>query len=286
MSEESKKPFFLKRIKISVKMILIISLIILISFSGMISLVTYFFSGDYKIRIQENNLSVARILSQKVHADYIAIVEKMNLMGMTMKQKFKTKTQKSLFINLFFKNDKNFLYLAIINKNGTVLKIKDSIKNSIYFRDNKLDVSDMDRIITVNKKHFYRTFNNDALVINASRQFKTPVMAVAIPFEKNDQKKIQSILIGFIKLDRFLLAFKKGAGITINYLVSHTGDILAHPNSDIVLNHGNFGSEKVVIHMFKSPVGNGFIRYKDSNNIWCLGSFQKIDFLGLVWFQQ
>ena len=60
----------------------------------------------------------------------IVIVEKLNLMGTTMTQKFKSKKQKALFTNLFFSNDKNILYVAVLKKDGTKnLKLIKSIAN-------------------------------------------------------------------------------------------------------------------------------------------------------------
>ena len=131
---------FFSRLKIRSKLISIISIIIITSLAAMISLATIFFKKDNEVRVKESNFTISQVIAAKTESDFTAIVEKLNIMGTTMLQEFKTEQQKKLFTDLFFTNDKDFLYVGIgtPGKNGE-LEIKRSIYNDRFFKDNSID---------------------------------------------------------------------------------------------------------------------------------------------------
>jgi len=57
------------------KLISIISTVIVISLSGMIFLATYYFKSDNRIRIQQGNLDIAKILALKVRSDFLPMID-------------------------------------------------------------------------------------------------------------------------------------------------------------------------------------------------------------------
>jgi flagellar basal body-associated protein FliL len=88
---------FFSRLKIRSKLISIISIIIITSLAAMISLATIFFKKDNEVRVKESNFTISQVIAAKTESDFTAIVEKLNIMGTTMLQEFKTEQQKKLF---------------------------------------------------------------------------------------------------------------------------------------------------------------------------------------------
>ncbi len=269
---------FLKRLKIRSKLISIISLIIIASLSGMIFLATYFFKTDTKIRIEELNLKISDIISLKVRSDFTAIVEKMNLMGTTVQQEFRSPAQKELFMNLFFRNDKDFVSLVVAGKRGNDLAITRAVHNSAFLEENKVSGADLEKAVKENAPAFIRSFNDDAVVHNVSDRFGMPMIGISFPFQRAGES-VNSILIGFIKLDRILQAFM-GAGVIQTYMVNSQGDIIAHSDGKIILSRGNYLNVPIVKMMLKSNQENAFTRYKDQEGEYHLGSFKKVGFAG------
>ena len=177
---------FFSRMKIRTKLISIISTIIFVSLAGMIFLATFFFRKDNTVRIEESNHKIAEITSLKMKTDFTAIVEKLNIMGTTMLQQFRSNAQKTLFSNLFFTNDKNLIYVGIAEKSpyGKNLLFKKYILNNTYFAENKFTIFDMAKINTANEEFYSRAFNNEPTVLNVSSSFKSPVIAVVLPFQE------------------------------------------------------------------------------------------------------
>ena len=189
--QPAKFPFY--NMKIRSKLISIISLIIITSLSSMIFLATYFFSKDNEIRVKENNHKISEVIASKVKADFTAIVEKMNLMGTTMIQQFRSNLQKAMFMDLFFTNDKDLLYVGIGKKNaGTkLLQFTKSIYNKDFMKENQVTTDNINLINIKNNHIFMGAFNNEAVVHNISASFKMPVIGITLPFQNDNHNTVQ-----------------------------------------------------------------------------------------------
>ena len=122
---------------------------------------------------------------------------------------------------------------------------------------------------------FNASFNGETVVSNISQGFRIPAIGLSLPFHKNAKGAVQSVIVCYLKLDRFMEAFQS-ASETKTYMVSGKGDILAHPDSRIVLGGGNYINIPIVKQMIKSSQSNEQQRYKDENGKYHLGSFNKI----------
>ncbi len=274
---ENRKFGFFKRLKIREKLISIISLIIVASMSGMIFLATFFFKSDTKIRIEELNLKLSDIVALKVRTDFMSVTEKMNLMGTTLQQEFRSGAQKELFMDLFFRNDPDFLGLLVVRKVGNKLAVNNSLYNKAFFAEKKIPPAVLDEITHSAENVFLRPFSDDAVVYNASDKFNIPVLSVGLPFSRTGGE-VDSALIGFIKMDRFLQAFRSGYIQT--YLVNSEGDLIAHSDGKLILSKGNFLNVPIVKLMLSSNKENEFRRYKDLEGVYHYGSFKKVGFAG------
>jgi adenylate cyclase len=150
----------------------------------MIMLATYFFRDDNEIRVKESNLKISEVIALKVRSDFLAVVEKINLMGTTMLQEFKSQKQKMLFTDLFFTNDRDFIYVGIAERPGTkgTLQFERPIYNKTFMAENQLSVGDIEAINRTNGDLLVKAFNGDAVVYNFSDSFK--ISAYAFPFRE------------------------------------------------------------------------------------------------------
>lgn len=271
---------FFSRLKIRSKLISIISIIIVTSLAVMISLATIFFKKDNEIRIKESNFTISQVIASKTESDFTAIVEKINIMATTMLQEFRSDQQKRLFTDLFFSNDKDFLYVAIGRKNNDRIVFSKTIYNDKFFKDNNIDLKILDQINEENSSRFMKTFNDEAVVHNVSGKFGMPVIAVTIPFQRDASDKVNSIAIGYIRLNKILKSFAK-TGITDTFMINGSGDVIAHPDTNLVLNYANYINLPIVDMMMKSKLDNGQTRYKNESGVYHFGSFKKIGFSGI-----
>ncbi|MBN1532205.1 MAG: adenylate/guanylate cyclase domain-containing protein [Spirochaetes bacterium] len=258
----------------------IISLIIITSLSGMIILASFFFRRDTEVRIEEMNLNIAEITSSKVQVEFSSIIDKLNLMGTTLIQQFRSREQQDLFTNIFFRNDKSIVFVGVAEREGEGLDFRKTLFNSGFMENNKFSEDDMASITRKNGSKLVRAFNNQVVVENVSSDFKMPVIAVVMPFQKAGNT-VQSVVCSYMKLDRFLQTFRKTGDIRDTFMVNDRGDVLAHPDGKIVLSHGNLINLPIVKMMLESRSDNGQTRYKDLNGVYHIGAFKKIGLSGI-----
>jgi len=281
VDDKFKKQFgFFSRLKIRSKLISIISIIIVASLAIMIILATLFFRKDNEVRVKESNFTISQITASKAESDFTALVEKINLMGTTMLQQFRTVRQKRLFTDLFFSNDRNLLYVGIVSKRGNSFNVGQAISNKSFFKDNKLDNSIIKDILKDKVSEYNRSFSGEAAVSNVSNRFGLPVISISLPFQRNSDGTARSILVGFIRLNKILESFKK-SGITDVFMVDGKGDLIGHDDTKLILSHANFANLPIVKMMRTSKLDNGQTRYKGDDGKYYLGSFKSIGFSGI-----
>ncbi len=262
------------------KLISIISFIIVVSLSGMIFLATYFFKTDNEIRVNENNLKISEVISLKVKSDFHSIIDKSKLLANAMMQNISEKDIER-YSELILHNDRDFIFfgLAVASKKGAPLNFIKSSYNTSLMNESQISKKDIETINNANSKIFSRSLDGDTVIQNVSPGFKQPIIGLSLPFHKTSAGKVKSILVSYIKLDKFLSAFKD-SGITKAFMVNEQGDIIAHPDSSIVASGGNYINIPIVKMMIKSTLNNGQTRYMDEQEIFHLGSFKKIGIAG------
>ncbi|MCX7997498.1 MAG: HAMP domain-containing protein, partial [Leptospiraceae bacterium] len=254
------------------KMMVVITIILTLVVSSIIFLATYFFKSDNKVRILENNLELVRIVELKVRADLNAVVEKGKQLALVINQEFKNPKQKEFFIEQFFKNDDDFIYLALLTKNDDSLIIKKEVFNQNYLQKIALTEEDIKAVINKNFPTFARSFDGASILINTSAGFEEPSLCISIPPQEDSTEKY--VLVIMLKLQTILDAFGK-SGITETFMVSGDGTIIAHPKKEFVLSAKNVSDNPIVREMLTSMAMNGLKEFELDGRKF-LGSYQKL----------
>ncbi len=277
-SENTKQDnFHASRWTIQLKLMSIISGIIIFSISGIIVLATYFFKNDNEVRVKENNIKLTEVISMKVKTDFTALAEKANLIATTIRQEFKTKEQKALFTDLFFKNDKDLVSLGIYSQGKRGLEASQVVTNGEFLKENQLTEKELENLINLHGSKFLKSFSGAAVVHNASPGFKIPILGISLPLASDSDEKM--IIVMFIRLEKLLTAFQ-ASGITETFMVNDEGSVVAHPDSKVVLSGSNLIDNPIVKAMMTSTLDNGQTRYKDKDGVYHLGSFKKLGIAG------
>jgi adenylate cyclase len=258
------------------KLITISSIIIIISLSGMIFLATYFFKRDNTIRVQENNLYVSQVVALKVKSDFQAIIDKSKIIANALMQNIGGR-ELDYYSNLILNNDRDFVFFGMLSlsKDKTKLNFFRSVYNKQLMAESQIKTNDIEAVNASNGALFNESFNGETVVYNVSQGFRIPAIGISLPFHKDVKGGAQSILVCYIKLDRFMEAFQS-ASETKTYMVNGKGDIIAHSDARIVLGGGNYINVPIVKQMIKSSQLNEQQRYTDENGEYNLGSFNKI----------
>ncbi len=251
---------------LKVKLILITSIIIVISFAGMIFIASYFFKEDNKARVQENNLRTSEIIALNVQTDFQSLIEK-------SRYRFENVDLKKDNISGLLLNDKDILYTALARRNSNNLNINKFAYN--YNLMNQLQMSETD-IKAANKEltgNYLKSFSGIVTLNNSSSILKQPVISLSFPLSSGNYNQI---LICYIKMDRFLAIFKS-KGIIKSFMVNDSGDVIAHEDRATIFSGTNYADNPIVKMMIKSKEDNGNTSYKSDDNIVYMASFKKIN---------
>jgi adenylate cyclase len=64
-------------------------------------------------------------------------------------------------------------------------------------------------------------------------------------------------------------------------MINSDGDVIAHPDTNLIMNYANLRNLPIVDMMMKSKLDNGQTRYRNEAGVYHLGSFKKIGFSGI-----
>ncbi len=276
---DSKKPSKDKaKFSIQFKLMVVISSVLAVTTSAIITLATYFFKTDNKVRILETNLDLVRLVELKVRADLNAVVDKGKQLALTLKQDFKFQQQIEFFLEQFFKNDSNFIYLGVYKLKDDKIVQVESLYNTVYLSKVSLEKKDINDVIERNQIEFKKSFSGLSTLINASQGFQEPIICISIPpLEEDDDITNDVILVIMIKLEIILDAFKK-SGITETFMVSGDGTVIAHHDPKLLLGGKNLIESPIVRGMLSSQTTNGQQSFEGEDGRRYLGSFQKLKY--------
>ncbi|MBP7735894.1 MAG: HAMP domain-containing protein [Spirochaetes bacterium] len=270
ITEVGAGPFYRS---IRFKLISIISLIIFASLTGMIFLASYFFRNDNKIRVQESNLQISEVIALKIKSE----IEKYQIMSSVMLKEQKGTTAGEESILEAGRKEVLFTGIARQDEKSGAQKFDKTFYNTPLM--NKFLINEND-INTINDKKLQAlSFSGEHLIINVSPYLDNTVFSLSFPHERDVNGAVKSIIISYIRLENLMKTFAT-AGITKVFMVNFKGDVIAHPDANVIKSGTNYATLPICSMMMKSKIDNGQTRYKDSKGIYYLGSFKKIDMGG------
>ncbi len=255
------------------KLISIISFIIIASLTGMIFLASYFFKNDNKIRVQESNLQISEVIALKIKSE----IEKYQIMSSVMLKQEKGIAPGEESIRETGTKEVLFTGIARQDEKTGNQKFSKTFHNTPLM--NKYMINETD-INTINDKKLQAlSFSGEYLIINVSPYLDNTVFSLSFPHERDADGSVKSIIVSYIRLDNLMKTFAT-AGITKVFMVNFKGEVIAHPDVNVVKSGANYAALPICSMMMKSKIDNGQTRYKDDKGIYYMGSFKKIDLGG------
>ncbi|EMY63463.1 adenylate/guanylate cyclase catalytic domain protein [Leptospira terpstrae serovar Hualin str. LT 11-33 = ATCC 700639] len=254
------------------KLLLITSVVLLVSMSGIIFLASYFFRKDSEVRVKENNIKINEILSLKVKSDLHSIKQDVHITASAI---LRNPTSANAIAKELFEEDQNFL---LIGAYDVSLEPKFEALNDEFLQKYDYQKSEVKGLLRNIQPKLKKSFGGTTVIWNASPHFRHPILCLSFPL--SESKDTHTILVTLVKLDSLLDAFQT-SGPVETFLVSEDGSVLAHPDAKVVLSGINLNDLPIVERMKKSTVDNGQFRYESKDGVSHLGSFKKLGLGGV-----
>ncbi|TGM72991.1 HAMP domain-containing protein [Leptospira mtsangambouensis] len=254
------------------KLLLITSVVLLVSMSGIIFLASYFFRKDSEVRVKENNIKINEILSLKVKSDLHSMKQDVHITASAI---LRSPGSVNAIAKELFEEDQNFL---LIGAYDVSLNPKFEALNDEFLQKYDYQKSEVKALLKNIQPKLKKSFGGTTVIWNASPHFRHPILCLSFPL--SESKDTHTILVTLVKLDSLLDAFQT-SGPVETFLVSEDGSVLAHPDAKVVLSGINLNDLPIVERMKKSTVDNGQFRYEAKDGVSYLGSFKKLGLGGV-----
>ncbi|TGL64998.1 adenylate/guanylate cyclase domain-containing protein [Leptospira jelokensis] len=254
------------------KLLLITSIVLLVSVSGVIFLASYFFRKDSEVRVKENNIKINEILSLKVKSDLHSIRQDVHITASAI---FRNTQSANGIAKELFEEDQNFVFIGAYDSS---FNAKFESINENFLQKYDYQKQEVKNILKNIQPKLKKSFSGTTVIWNISPYFRNPILCISFPL--SETKDTHTILVTLVKLDSLLDAFQT-SGPVETFLVSEDGSVLAHPDAKVVLSGNNLNDLPIVERMKKSTVDNGQFRYENKDGEFYLASFKKLGIGGV-----
>ena len=281
-------------IPIGLKLIGIISLLLVAALVTMTLLATFFFTREIERTVKLNTLERSELIAQKLETQLGALRDRAKLFASSLEGGISFGGTGTKLSSLFFEQDPGLLAVCIVRRTSgagtgtgkagggkgfTVVKYASSEERlSVIGADPRAAASWIggmgDRLETA--------FSGSTVVANVSPEFKSPVLAFALPYVMRTTSQADSVVVAFESLDQ-IEATLASRELYTNMLTGPKGDLLAHPDTSLVLAATSLRDSPIVKDSLTSSVDPKQMGYRENGKRY-LGSYKKILSGGLTVF--
>ncbi|GHV35904.1 adenylate/guanylate cyclase domain-containing protein [Spirochaetia bacterium] len=248
---------------IGFKLVTIITTLLLLSLGAISFLVSVMISSDVRVTAEENNFttnqrsaSEAERSLSTVRSSALVLLDTLNAAGSSAA----LSRQASAF---FFERNQDIA--AIVISNGR------EIINNRFFLSNELETSMVGTFVELEQDALDRCRRGEEILINAAPVFHVPLLALLYPWDEGGGNEAAIILFSSESLnDNF------GSGANVSFMINDAGDILVHPDYELVRAGVNASHQPFVEMLRESKDQNLQTLYTDRDGKQYFGAFQKI----------
>ncbi len=252
------------RYPLVVKLIGIVSAIVLLTMATITGLSSYFFTEDSRARAEENNLTVSQVLSSQVESKVQSVLSSaLSLFDVLREGAGGGLLERSTIANYFDRNA-SVAYLAVPGQK--------TIVNTKFFAANELESSIVEPFLKAKDDLIERAKGGETLVCNASPSVGVPAAALFFPYRDLGTKNAMVVIFSTEELQ----AMVQASSTALSYVVDYAGNLVVHPDFELVKMGVSFANEELVKRALASPTDNLQIRYRDTAKNDYLGSFRRL----------
>ncbi len=249
---------------VGLKLILISSSIILVSFATMIYLATYFFREDYELRVQEQNIRLSEVIGTNVELTLTSLMQQGRLLSQSSLQ------------NLGNDEGNDIVFVGSYQgRQIDSVTVARQLVNNTFLKKNNLNIASLTNVISLYKDRFRHSFDGFIGIVNVSSIFPVPMVAISFPEKKSSNNDTTIIIL--CPMQVFTNSFQsENAGLIQTFMVDMEGRVIAHPDATVVQAEADYSKKLPIVRsMQKSRFRNGQTIYLGEDNENYLGSYWK-----------
>jgi adenylate cyclase len=256
------------RYPIGLKLVVIISIILLFSLALITALASVMVSNDVRITAENNNLSVnsrsaaeAESVLNMIRSNAIVLLDTLAAAGNSPA----LSRQAAAF---FFERNQDIAAIAIVAPGSAPSAL---LVNSRFFLSNEADASLVESFLGSNTGMAEQASGGEALIINGSPVFGIPLLVMFYPWQESGYSEAAAV---FFSPESLSETFETGANAS--FVINGNGDVLVHPEHNLVLAGANFGNRDFILSMRENPMESMQSLYTGEDGKRYFGAFTKL----------
>jgi adenylate cyclase len=261
MREKDGRPRVL--FPIGAKLVIIISVLLLISLGAVTLMVSMLSSQDVQLKAEVNNYAINRRAGSQAEGSFKSIYAAVIFYLEMMERVFDSGRDPEMERN-FFAQNKN---IAAIGTGGNFTL--DYTFNEQFFLSSKISADAVKNYFELGVSGVPGSMR----LYNASPFFRLSLIAAA--FVRQGKNGDETVRVLFSPEE---LSESFGTGTNTSFAVTNSGDVLLHPDEDLVLGGANFSSIPIVAAMQQDGASGGRqISFTDAEGVKYFGAYYQID---------
>lgn len=248
---------------ISLKLIIIISTLVIVSLGTVTTLVTIIIRNDVELTAEQNNHTINAQVSTLAEKDLLSARANAFLLMNTLSAMGSEANLAVQYANLFF--ERNQTIAAVL--------IPDTIElvNNHFFTANELEQTALTHFLEQQSASIERCTQGEVIATNATSQFGVPTVALMYPWKENG--KDESLIIVF-SVEALTESF--ASGTNSSFMINDTNDILIHPDMELVKIGVNISNLSLIKQMRTNNDINRQVLFTDENGVEYFGAYTKL----------
>jgi adenylate cyclase len=252
------------KVPLVVKMICIISGIVILSTGIVTGLSAYFFSEDSRARAEENALTMSQVVAAQMESEITAVqLGALSLFDL-LRESGGNKALVQTAVANYLDRNPSIAYIGVPGERA--------VENEKFFTANEIDRSIVGVYLEVKKAVLERAREGETVVTNASTAFGVPAAMLVVPYRDLGTRNVMVVLFSTEALQSIVQTHSA----SFTYAVGWDGELIAHPDFDLVRIGANYRSVELVSKLLESPLDNMLTRYRDADGTSYLGAFRKL----------
>ena len=261
MSEKERKAKVL--FPIGAKLVIIISILVIISLGAVTFLVNYLSTEDVQRTAEDNNFTVNQRAGSQAEGSFKA-VQTAVLLYLEVLDRSASVNERDPEMEWFFFNRNQNLAAIEVEQAGNKLLIP----NEQFLLSNNIAVDAAESFFSRGPE----AVPDRIRLINAGPDFGLALIAGV--FIRQGKEGSETVRVLFTPDD---LSESFGTGVNTSYIITPSGDVLLHPDSDLVLGGANFSSLPIVATLQQEGDSNRRqISFTDDAGIKYFGAYYRI----------
>ena len=247
---------------IGAKLVIIISILLLLSLGAVIALVSFISTGDVRRTAEYNNLTINRQASSQTESSFQS-VQAAVLLYLNMTDRLSTGGDAEMERD-FFSYNRSIAAIEVVSREG----VSKYIPGETFMFSNNINANLVrnyfDSVLLVNMAVSGRTN-----FFNASPFFRLSLISAI--FIRQGISGVETVKVLFMP-DNLSESF--GTGTNTSFLINGSGDLLLHPQNELVLKGANFSSMSIVSDILRDRGAIGKqISYNDESGDMFFGAY-------------